>query len=478
MNTVQRIAKNTGVFLTSQIISFILGFFTILYSARYLGVEGFGILSIALAFTGIFGILSDLGLSTLTTREIARDKSKSNKYLFNTGLIKLVLACLTVIVVVFVVNLVDYSPDIKNIIYIITFSVILGSFSGIFYSLFQAYEKVEYQSIGQIIYSILILSGVLLAIYYRAGVYGVSLVYLFTSIIILIYSMFIFIWKFFMPRVEIDFSFWKPTLKEALPFGITSFTGSIYIYVDSVILSILQSTEVVGWYNAAYKLLFILVFIPGAVNVAIFPVMSRLHSSSDQNNLRYIYERYFKYMLILGIPIGFGTTILANKIILLIFGPQYSNSALVLQILIWTIVFTFAGAAFIKLFESINRQLTITKITGICMVINIFLNLILIPKFSYIGASFSTVITEIIMVGTVFWVSGQIGYDISRNKIFKIIFKVIFASIIMGLFLYYLLDLNLLVLIIFASLIYLGVLYLIKGIDDEDIKVFKRIFYR
>ena len=75
MNTVQRIAKNTGVLLASQIVSYVLGFFFIMYTARYLGAEGFGTLSFALAFTGIFGVFADLGLSTLTVREVARDKS-------------------------------------------------------------------------------------------------------------------------------------------------------------------------------------------------------------------------------------------------------------------------------------------------------------------------------------------------------------------------------------------------------------------
>ena len=81
MNTVQTIAKNTGVLLVSQIASYIIGFFYIMYTARYLGTAGFGILSFALAFTGIFGVFSDLGLSTLTVREVARDKSLASKNL-------------------------------------------------------------------------------------------------------------------------------------------------------------------------------------------------------------------------------------------------------------------------------------------------------------------------------------------------------------------------------------------------------------
>jgi len=66
--------------LASQIASYIIGFFFIMHTARYLGAAGFGILSFALAFTGIFGVFSDLGLSTLTIREVARDKSLASKY--------------------------------------------------------------------------------------------------------------------------------------------------------------------------------------------------------------------------------------------------------------------------------------------------------------------------------------------------------------------------------------------------------------
>lgn len=68
MNTIQRIAKNSLVLLASNIISKILGFFYVMYIARYLGAEGFGILSFALAITGIFSVFSDLGLGPLTVR--------------------------------------------------------------------------------------------------------------------------------------------------------------------------------------------------------------------------------------------------------------------------------------------------------------------------------------------------------------------------------------------------------------------------
>jgi O-antigen/teichoic acid export membrane protein len=94
MNTVQRIAKNTGILFSAQIIACILGFFYSIYMARYLGPVGFGVLSFAIALILIFGVFGDLGLSTLLTRELSKDKSLEEKYIGNFIPIKIILSIL------------------------------------------------------------------------------------------------------------------------------------------------------------------------------------------------------------------------------------------------------------------------------------------------------------------------------------------------------------------------------------------------
>ena len=159
MNTVQRIAKNTAVLLAATIISKVLGFFYVMYTARYLGEEGFGILSFALAFTGIFGVFSDLGLGSLTVREVARDKSLAKKYLDNISVIKAILVAITFALIAMVINLLGYPEQTIKVVYLISLSVIFNSFTEMFYSIFRAFEKMEYSSLGQILNSILMLVG-------------------------------------------------------------------------------------------------------------------------------------------------------------------------------------------------------------------------------------------------------------------------------------------------------------------------------
>jgi len=177
MNTVQRIAKNTGVLLASQVVSYILGFFFIMYTARYLGAEGFCVLSFALAFTGIFGVFADLGLQPLTVREVARDKSLAGKYLGNIAVMKVILVIVTFGLIALFINLLGYPEQTIKVVYLVVLSIIFGAFSGMFYSIFQAYEKMEYQSVGQILSSALMLSGALFAISRGFGVVGFASIY-------------------------------------------------------------------------------------------------------------------------------------------------------------------------------------------------------------------------------------------------------------------------------------------------------------
>lgn len=474
MSTARRISKNISLLFIAQIITYLIGFFITMYIARYLGAEGFGILSLALSITAILGITADLGLGTYIVREISKNKLLTDKYVSNTALMKVFLSFITFFLIFVLLNLSGYNETIKTVVYIITISVVINAFGSVLTSVFQANERMEYLSVSSILNSSLMLTGTLIGIYFGLDILYFAAIYVIANSINLIYIIVIYLWKYSFPKIDIDFSFWKPTIKEAWPFGITGLSGTIYTYIDSILLSFYSSSEVVGWYSAAYRLMIITLFIPTAVNTAIFPVMSRFHVSA-KDSLQLMYEKYFKYMLILGIPIGFGTTILSDKIILLIYGQNYSESIIALQILIWTMVLTFAGASFVQLLQSINKQLLITKISIICVIFNIMLNLVLIPKFSYIGASIATVFTEIILIGYIFFVSFRLGYEIPSRIIIKDISKVAFASIIMSIFLLLLKELNLFILIITGTIVYFITLYLVKCIDDTDIEIVREI---
>ncbi len=473
MNVSQRVLKNTSILTVSQIISFIFIFFYTIYIARYLGAGGFGILSFAIAVSGIFSILADLGLSILTVREVARDKSLAQKYLGNAIIIKIILAVISFSLIVLVINLLNYPHETVTVVYFVALSTILNSFFGLFYSIFQAHEKMEFQSIGQILNSILMFSGVIIAIKVGLDVVGFSFIYVLSSFITLIFVLIVYVWKFSLPVIEIDTIFWKRILKEALPFGLAGIFVTIYYWIDSVMLSIMVGNEIVGWYNAAYRFIYIFLSFHTIFIISIFPVLSSFYKTSKES-LKFAYERSFKYMLIITVPIAVFVTILANKIIFLIFGPSYIPSVIALQILIWTIVFMFVNGLSGNFLGSINKQPIVTKITAIGAITNIILNILLIPKFSYIGSSFATVITELVIMPILIYIVWKNQYT-NLIPLIKDLPKIIFSSVIMLIYIIYFNNLNLFILIITASIIYFGVIFITKTLDEDDIQILKSI---
>ena len=475
MNPIRQIAKNISILFLAQLVTYMLGFFTLAYSARYLGLESFGILSFAMAFTSIFGIICDLGLNTLAVREVAREKSLTKQYSLNFTLIKFILAAITFLSVVIAANLMGLDQTTTKVVFIFTLSYILTSFSTTFYSIFQAYEKMEFQSLATILNSIIVLIGVLLAIKLNFNLIDFSYIYLFSSIIVLVVNTIIYIRKFKLGIGKVKINFWKRSIKEALPFAITSLSITIYLYIDSIMLSMLQGPDAVGIYNAAYKLVLMTTFIPIIFNTALFPIMSRYFLSSKRA-LHKSFEKLAKSMFFIGIPMGVGTFFISQKLILYIYGYQFIDSVAALQILIWSAVLIFARSPFEKLLESSNRQVTVTKIFGIGVIFNVLANLLLIPKYSYLGSSTVTIFTDILVLIMLIFVTNKIGFGISKITKTSIL-KISFASLVMGFVLHFLLtfDLNLILIIVIASIVYITTSILLNVLDEEDFLIIKAI---
>jgi O-antigen/teichoic acid export membrane protein len=467
MNTVQRIAKNTGVLLISQIASHILGFFFIMYTARYLGAVGFGILSFALAFTGIFRVFSDLGLSILTIRDVARDKSLASKYLGNIAVMKIILVIITFGLIAVTINLLGYPEQTIKVVYLVALSIIFGAFSGMFYSIFQAYEKMEYVSIGQILSSILMLAGALFAISQGFSVVVFASIYFIVSAVVLGYSFVVCVWKFVLPKMEVDWSFWKPTIKVALPFSFTIIIAGMFFNIDIVMLSAMKGDEFAGWYRAAVTLVLVIISAAASFIYAIFPITSKLFVSA-KDTLRTTLEKLSKYLFILALPIAAGIFLLADRIILLIYGAEFAPAAIALQILSLYLPLRVISHVTGWTLASINREPLRTFSAGIALSLNVCLNFILIPIFGIVGAGTATVISQTLLFALYFYF---VDKHFHRLLLHRIALKPCVSCLVMVLFLLTFAGANLVILIALSTIIYFTILWMLKTFDSDDKKV-------
>ena len=185
-----------------------------------------------------------------------------------------------------------------------------------------------------------------------------------------------------------------------------------------------------------------------------------------------VIQRAIRYSVILLLPIGVGVTLLSDRLIAIIFGSGFTNSSGALQLLIWTGILAFFNFFYITVMEATDKQRKATILLGIGAGANTILNLLLIPKFSLIGAATATVITQLVcfMVGYYIVCRG-----LETQPLTKIILRPLVASLLMGAFVFYLQGLNIVLLIFSAAVLYFIVLYLLKGFSREDWEMLKDI---
>ena len=471
MNTIQRIAKNTLALFSAQFFVSILSLLLSVYIARILGDVDFGRYSFALAFVTILAVFSDLGYNTLLIRDVARSRDQASKYLSNIISIRALLSLIIFFLIFIIINLMGYSNDTKNIIYLFGLYVILGSLAAVFRTTFRAFEKMEYEAAINIISEIVKVSLGLLVLFLGYGLMMLAVVFLITAIFNFIISFLVCEKKFVKSRTELDFDFFKSTIKIAFPLSLLSIFGLIYIRIDTVMLSVLKGNAVVGWYNASYNLVLSFKAVPHLLMNALLPLMSYYYISS-KNLLKKTYEKSFKYLLILGLPVALGISLISDRIILLFYGEQFINSIFVLRILAWDVLLIFLCKCLAFLLVSTDKQNQMAIIVGLVALINVILNLFLIPIFSFVGAAMATIVAECFLLFTYMYLTHR---SVIKISIHKIILKPVVACAAMGFFVFQFREINLLILVIISAVIYFGLLYLLKGISDDDISLFKRL---
>jgi O-antigen/teichoic acid export membrane protein len=268
----------------------------------------------------------------------------------------------------------------------------------------------------------------------------------------------------------------KTIFKIAVPLALIAIFSRIYGYLDQIMVSKLVGDAALALYATAMKIPFALQFIPSAFAAAIFPAFSHAYSH-DKERLRRAFERAMMMLTVVAVPLSLGIFAIAREAIFLAFGEKFLGSVLPLQILVAGLIFIFLNFPLGSLLTACDKQVANTKLVGLVMVLNIILNIFLIPKYSFIGASCSFVLCHALLFVSSMFVAKKI-IDYRVKYIAGIIVKSLFAAGAMAVFIIYVKEfVSFLYLIPVGALIYLGLMFLIKGITVEDVAyVWRSIF--
>lgn len=467
------IAKNASILLITDIISKILQTVLSIIIARKLGASDFGLLGYAISFSMIFSFIPNFGFLMFINREVAKYPEKSGIYFSNIAIIKLILSVFTFFIIFISSYIIQMENKQFTIVCIAALIMLIDSFILFYTAFFKGFQKAEYEAL------ILISENFLVAV---TGIIVVSLGYSLLCMMIIrllvifsifILGLFILKIKFLQPPFTIKLSSSFDLLKSAKAFTILSILIVFNAHFGIVLLTNMKGTLYTGWYLASLKLCGIFQFIPASVTGAILPAMTKFAKENNKSSLEITFNKSLKYLLMIVLPIAAGTTLLADRIILLIYkNNDFINSIFTLKILIWIIVLSFSNNIFYVAFSSINKERKFVYIQILGTLINISICLLLIPVLAHNGIAIATVLAELIVFILALLIISKYYIDF---KIFATNYKLILATIIMTLIILLISSYNIFIIIFIAIITYFLSIFILKSFDYNEINTIKLI---
>ena len=387
--------KNASYLTIGYFLSIVINFFGFIFIARLLGPSDYGIYVTVGAFVGLFSIITLSGLTKVVLREGAKDLDQMGDYLEKTTGIKILFTFIAISACIIGSFFAPYPLREKIYIIIFSFTLIYNSFNGFFGAVYQAAEKMQYNSVLIILKSILFVPISIAFLYMGFGLLALFIISLFSHFFTLIIN-------FKLTKRFLIFKFWnkiewnKSLLRPALIFSILSFTFLLTTKIDLVMISWLSFSEDVGIYGVAHQITFTGVSVRNLLGIAFFPIFVK---TFHKNVIRW--KKLLKYAFLLGfglLSIATVGSLLSKQVITLLFGWNYSESGVILSVLIFYLAFVFFSIPFTNTLQATHNESKILMVCWVGPCLNIGLNILFFKIFGLIGIAYSTLVVGSVSV--------------------------------------------------------------------------------
>jgi O-antigen/teichoic acid export membrane protein len=447
-----------------QIISLLINLFAIALAARYLGVTEFGLFNYLLAIIVILTKIMDLGIAPNIFREYSIQKKME---LLNTGILIRILAFLIIVVVInlyFFLSNVDTREIILSNVLLI--NLIISS-KGFLRELIEIPFKVDLiihlPITVMLLDNIIFLFLVLIMPYINSGIIYFAAIYTLSNLPGFIIMLFL-IEKKYGYRFITKFTSVSWLIKNSFPLFVYTLFNTIFLNIDLLLLKKIDSVYSAGIYSAASRITMPMLIIPIAFIHSVFPKITTDYHNSTSNNFmikKFLFKTLFLFSFTIAAIISFKST----EIITFLYGISFSPSGSSLTILLWSQIFLFNSFLVINLLVAYNKQTSLYLFSITILISNVILNFILIPEYSFVGASYAKLFSNLLG----FLITSVVLYNFDRT-IYLFEKGVLFFSMF-ALGLCFLLSILILPLyLILTSLILLLFIIFIKFYSPVEIK--------
>lgn len=420
----RRLFSGTIISVLGRIIGTVISIFTVAVMTRALigdmgvtnGINSYGIYASALAYLAIITIIADGGLYVIFTREASKTGADERKILETTWFLRVFAIILTILGSLLAVLFLPYGTEVRLGVLVGVWGVAFQLASQLLLGVFQKKLELSYPALAEVAGRAVQLLGVLISAYFHKGIYFFLGAFVLGTVITFLIN-YVGAQKLVPFRIFVkpDTSLAKKIMWEAFPMGVSLVLSVIFFKIDSVMLSVMRPAQDLAYYALPYKVLESLLFFPAMIGGLLLPIFSQAGTESPSGMKSHLRDSFDVYVFT-ALPLSGVVWILSPAIIYFLGGESYSQSIPVLRILSLALVVLFFGNLFGSAIVAIGKQKTLVYLYGFLVLFNICLNYFFIPKYSFIGAAWITLITEIISASIAFLILTRNGTGVLGSR--------------------------------------------------------------
>lgn len=385
--------QNTSWIVGANLVQMILSFLIGMISARYLGPSNFGVINYVAAIVGLFTSIANLGMEGILVNEFTRKEYNSSELLGTSLVLGLVSSIVSSLLVVFLVGMLKEWDNLMIVVAFLQSLTLVFKAFNVFDYWFQSRLLSKYPSIIKCISYIAMSAYKIFLLITQKNVVWFAFSLGVDTLSIALGLMFCY---FVLEKGRIRFNrqLISCILVQSTPFIISGLVSVIYTQMDKIMIEqLLKDSSQTGLYSSALTVCTIWLFFPQAFITSARPVIIGM---KERNDSRYIVRLKQLYSFIIWgcVVVAASVTLCAPIIIRILYGEAYAAAANTLRILIWYTVFAMIGTArgIWILCEKKNKYVWRYLLFG--SIINVILNVCLIPFFGIIGAALATVLAQ------------------------------------------------------------------------------------
>jgi O-antigen/teichoic acid export membrane protein len=467
-SVVRRVAWNTAAQAIGKAAVLAIGAASIVITTRYLGASGYGQFALALAFVQMFGLLADLGLLTVVVREISRRPEETERLVGNALTLRLALS-LGVIVLAGLLSLaMPYTEQVRVAILIAGVPLVLGLANTAIVAVFQARLRMDRAAISDVAGRAAGFAALVAVAALDLGFYAVVATAGVGAFVTLVVT-----WRLSRPLVRVrpaaSRPVWTSLLRAALPVGAALAVTEVYFRADTLIVSLFEDYEEVGWYALSYRIVELLGMLPAIVMTSVFPLLSR-YLRENRDLARRILDATADLFVALGVPLAAGGLVVAPQLVRLIGGDDFEGAADTLRILLFAGALAFVSGLFGMALIAGDRQRSALRLAVAALALNVPLNFALVPSLGIDAAAAVAVASELLLV-----VGGGllVRRELGLAPRLRLLWRALAAAAVMAGVLALVDDWSVALLVPLGAALYVAGLWVLGGIDRRMLEALR-----